>query len=783
MKSIFIAILFCVLFNTDVYSIGVKHTLSGFITEAGSSELLMGVNVYVSALQTGTVSNTYGFYSLSLPPGTYEVQFSFIGFEKQKLKIDLSRDLEANISLNPAPLIQGIEVTAESALQEFGNRMSQIVLPVQKVKELPVLLGEKDVFKTLQLLPGVQKGNEGTSGLYIRGGGLDQNLILLDDAVVYNASHLFGFFSVFNSDAVKSIELTKGGFPARYGGRLSSVIEMNMKDGNKKHFAANGSVGLIASRLTLEGPLIKDKSSFLLSVRRTYADALARPFMTLNKGITNLYFYDINAKLNYEYDTKNRLFFSVYTGRDKYQHRAEDERQKSKSGIYWQNLTATLRWNRLINNRLFSNSSLIYSHYDLNIYNTSQNAGYSSFTQSYRSGITDLSTKTDFLYQPSPKHTIRTGLVLTHHSFSPSAYVRTDQEVELVNQRAPKINSVESGLYVEDEIRLGTRTVLCPGFRLSGFITTSKSFILPEPRMTINYQLLPEISAKASFTVMNQSVHLLSNTGTGLPTDLWVPSTDQILPENSHQFALGLTHYRKDPGLKFSLEGYYKTSEHVISYKEGASFLGISDPEEAEKITWENMITSGKGWSYGAELFIEKSTGRLSGWIGYTLSWTKLQFDEINQGKTFFARYDRRHDISIVAVYKVREGFLISANWVYGSGNAISIPRSQYHAYAHDPFAVYSEWFYGTPWQQGDFNDYGGKNDFRMRAYHRLDVNMSFTKNKKRGIRKWELGVYNLYNRQNPYFYFISGSNHKYWVTQRSLFPFIPSLTYSFTFK
>ncbi|HPS84718.1 MAG TPA: TonB-dependent receptor plug domain-containing protein, partial [Bacteroidales bacterium] len=604
------------------------------------------------------------------------------GFASQSLLVKPGETKEMNIVLSPSAELKEVVIT-DSVLNKVSDnsQMSNFQLPVEYVKEIPALLGEKDVFKALQLLPGVQKGNEGSSGLYVRGGGPDQNLIILDDATVYNANHLFGFFSLFNGDALKSIELIKGGFPARYGGRLSSVVDMNMKDGNREKLCGEGGIGVISSRLTLEGPVIKNKSSFLISGRRTYLDALMRPFMNKANGTFGYYFYDLNAKINYEFDKKNRLYLSGYFGRDKFHFTESYDLSSSssrfKAGLFWENATATFRWNHVFSNKLFSNASLIFSNYGLNIYEEEKYDD-SRFSLDYSSGIRDLGLKYDFAFYPNTNHTIRYGLQSTWHRFKPSAVVLEITSTDDFVSEISSIHTLENSLYIEDEWKWN-RWRGNIGIRAYDFIADSCHYISPEPRFAAGFMLTELSSIKASWTMMNQSVHLLSNTGMGLPTDLWVPSTKNLRPQRAWQAALG---YARDlpKGLALTIEGYYKKSDDVIGYREGASFLMINDPTDANQFSWEDNITVGQSWSYGGEFLLQKKTGKWTGWVGYTLSWTQLQFDELNSGKKFYAKYDRRHDISIVNMYKINDVFTLSCVWVFSSGNALNLPVETYDA-------------------------------------------------------------------------------------------------------
>lgn len=538
-----------------------KYTISGYTREKGSLELLTGVSVYQPGNSVGTASNNYGFYSLTLPAAdSVELAFSYVGYRPEIRRVKLRQNIELNVELEPSAVLQEVEIVDSEQRERVSEavQMSNIEIPVAQIKTIPALLGEKDVMKVIQLMPGVQKGSEGNSGIYVRGGGPDQNLIILDDATVYNASHLFGFFSLFNGDAIKSVEMTKGGFPARYGGRLSSVIELNMKDGNKEEVHGEGGIGLIASRLTLEGPLKKGVSSFLISGRRTYADVLARPFMP--KGIkVGYYFYDLNAKVNYDFGRKNKLYLSGYFGQDRFSQNEEPGNgNRTKIGINWGNATGTLRWNHLFNDRLFANASLIYSQYRFNIFMEENNRNDEGFALDYLSGIRDIGLKYDFDFLPNPQHSVRMGVLSTYHRFKPRALVVRNTEIGKHTREVSNIDVLESGVYIEDTYRPFPQLRLNAGIRLSHFGVKGKSYFRPEPRLGVSYRLFEDLSLKASYATMNQYVHLLSNTGIGLPTDLWVPSTKKIAPQRSQQVALGLAKDFLERNLMLTVEGYYK---------------------------------------------------------------------------------------------------------------------------------------------------------------------------------------------------------------------------------
>jgi len=628
-----------------------NFTISGYVKEEGSRELLPGVTVYIPELKTGVSTNSYGFYSLTISKGEYELKYSFIGYETQSHRIVLDKDIPLNIFITPTSLALE-EVIVKGDLTEMESeksQMSAISIPVESIADIPAFLGEKDVLKVIQLMPGVQSGSEGSTGLYVRGGGPDQNLIILDDATVYNANHLFGFFSVFNGDALKSVELYKGGFPARFGGRLSSVIKMDMKDGNKEELHGKVGVGILSSSLTLEGPIKKGKTSFLVSGRRTYFDLLTLPFQPADtKG--GYYFYDLNVKVNLEFSDRDKLYISGYFGRDKFWFKDNyDPDNKTKANLGWGNSTSTMRWNHQYSKRLFGNTSFIFSKYDFKIKAEDEYNG-DEYSLSYISSIRDYSIKYDLDYFPNPNHFVKFGLISTTHKFVPSALVIKETGFETIDNTDP-FNSLESAIYVEDDMKLFNKINVNAGIRFSHFVHDKVNYFKPEPRLSIAWQLQHDLSLKASYASMNQYIHLLTNSGIGLPTDLWVSSTDRVKPQSSQQIALGLARDIVSRNLTITLEGYYKKSDNVINYKEGASFLVLDDPESSEEVSWEDNITSGQAWSYGAELFVQRKIGKFTGWLGYTLSRTEMQFDELHFGQKFLAKYDRTHDISLVGIF------------------------------------------------------------------------------------------------------------------------------------
>jgi hypothetical protein len=780
-----------------------RITISGFVKEKGSQELLTGANVYIPGTSTGAVTNNYAFYSLTIPASdSVTIAYSLVGYETASHTIAARQDIELNVMLSSIRQLDEVTISARKQEDNVSRsaQMSVVEIPIEQIKKIPSLLGEKDVLRGLQLMPGVQKGSEGQTGLYVRGGGPDQNLIILDDAVVYNASHLFGFFSVFNSDAIKRVELTKGGFPARYGGRLSSVVEMDMKEGSKEKLHGEGGIGIISSRLTLEGPLSKGKSSFLISGRRTYIDVLAAPVlksMEKKEGQNGFrpgyYFYDLNAKINYDLGPKDKIYVSGYLGQDKFYVKEEHGTFKMKAGLDWGNATGTIRWNHVLNRKLFANTALIFTHFN---FSTSSyfregigtEGGTSESRMRYDSKIQDLSFKTDFDFYPNASHAIKFGVQATRHKSMPSAIALSgtysDDNIDPVEK--PDY-SLEGGAYAEDTWQPFEALKMNLGFRLSYFKADKKVYINPEPRFSAALRLAPDFSAKASYARMNQYVHLLSNTGLGLPTDLWVTSTERIAPQQSSQVAFGFAKDLQNRGLTVTLEGFYKDMKRILSYREGANFLGISG-ENANDVSWQDNVTSGKGWSYGSEFLIQKKSGKLSGWVGYTLSWIYWKFPELNNGRTFYPRYDRRHDLSVVGIYELSKRITFSASWIYGTGNALTVPAATYAPVSDAFFTGFdpSQKILNSSYKEFRTSDYPAKNNFRAEAFHRLDLGVQFHKKKKHYERTWEISVYNAYSRKNAFFYDLEqdwgNGNQKAQLKKYSLFPVLPSISYNFKF-
>ena len=766
-----------------------KATINGYIMENSSGENLIGATVFDHNSGLGSTSNYYGYYSLTLPVGEVTLDYSYVSAQKRQFIFYLAKDTTINIGLGFNKLLEEVVVSADKqvAVQET-TEMGTISLTRKQLQTRPAIGGEVDVIKVLQLLPGVQAGNEGSAGFYVRGGGPDQNLILLDGVPVYNTSHLFGFVSVFNSDAINNIKLIKGAFPARYGGRLSSVVEMSMKEGNMKRLRGSGNVGLIASSLTLEGPIVKDKTSFMVSGRRTYLDLIAKPFT--DDGYN---FFDVNVKINHRFSDRSRVYFSSYMGRDKgfladSQKKIEDggtsnptyTENETESRVKWGNSISLLRWNYVITPKLFSNLSLTRSSYDFEAFDVffqETKNDFDTLTEfqyfETSSNIRDLGMKLDFDFFPHPDHYVRFGLQAIDHNFKPNVVGVLSNERVDTSFNASDITAREYSFYVEDDFKLSPKLKANLGIHLSGFDVNSRFYRSFQPRASLRYLFNKDFSVKASYSRMAQFLHLLTNPGLGLPTDLWVPATDRIAPQESSQYSLEFAYSFPELGLEATIEGYYKELDNLIEYKEGANLLRLNED-------WQDKVVSGHGESYGVELFFRRNWDNMEGWLGYTLAWANRTFEEINFGNSFPYRYDRRHDVKLAITRHLRTNIQASANWVYGTGIALTLPFAQYMG----PTGLVGR----TGSQNMVLYDFGARNAFRQRASHRLDIGISFVKDKKWGKRTWLVTIYNVYSRRNPLFIetrpvmAITNEKPVTHFRERTLFPIVPSVTYLFEF-
>lgn len=771
-------------------------TLSGYIKDASNGESLPAASIFISEIKKGVKANVYGFYSITIPSGTYTVRTTYVGFEALNKTLNLEDDTKQDFELSKRRyetkkvIVKSKKADANVQSTEVGVHQ----LSVADVKKLPVILGEVDILKAIQLLPGVNSAGEGQSGFYVRGGGPDQNLILLDDAPVYNSGHLFGFFSVFNADAIKDVKLIKGGMPAQYGGRLSSVVDITMKDGNNKDYQVDGGIGLIASRLAIQGPLVKDKASFIVSARRTYIDALTKPFVNKESAFagSGYYFYDLNAKVNYKFSDKDRLYLSGYFGRDVFTFK--NETGNFNIDIPWGNSTGTLRWNHLFNDKTFMNTTLLYNDYNFAFNGTFQdNAAFKLF-----SGIQDIGAKTDIDYFSSFNHNFKGGINYTFHTFTPSTVQGQTGGVELNPELVPKKFAHELGAYIQDEFDIGKHIKINAGLRYSRFLqvgpytrysfadedkkiktdslTYTRSDIAAdyggfEPRFNIRFALNNNSSIKASIARNYQYLHLVTNNGSTLPTDLWTPSSYYVQPQKGWQYSAGYFRNFFDDKLETSFEVYYKTMDNLIEYREGYT------PDEIRDVDYDFVF--GDGTAYGAEFFVNKVAGRWTGWISYTLAWTKRSFRDLNDGLEYYAKYDQRHNLSIINTYEVNKKWTLSTLFVFGSGTRVTLPTALYTIVNNGNTSLVQA--------------FDRLNNQKIPAYHRFDISAIYTpkpKKEKRWQGSWSFGIYNVYNRQNPYFLYLdlpgditdpAGVEVK--VKQVSVFPIIPSITYNFKWK
>ncbi|MEZ4939841.1 MAG: TonB-dependent receptor [Saprospiraceae bacterium] len=754
-------------------------TVTGRLTDADNGEALIGATVEAIGLQKGNVSNEYGFYSFTLPGGgdSVTLRFSYLGYETALRRIKPGAEaLRLDVALHPEGTVISEVVIKANTLEDKvkSTEMSVMTLSTRDAKALPALFGEVDLIKILQLKPGVASGSEGTTGIFVRGGGGDQNLIVLDEAVVYNPNHLFGFFSTFNSDAVKDLKVYKGGFPAQYGGRLSSVIDVRMKEGNNQEYDVTGGLGLISSRLTVEGPIQKNKSSFIVSGRRTYADLITRGINSANADdpeynpIPDYYFYDLNTKVNFTLTEKDRLYLSGYFGRDVFKFKDE-----SFNFLFdWGNATGTARWNHIFGPKLFANTTFTYSDYRYRIRNILQ-----GFSFNLGSNVVDANTKVDFYYQPSNEHTIRFGGNVTYHEFDVARLKFGSDSGDINFESGQDFNGVEYGLYIADEWAATDRLKLNYGLRLSAWQNNPAFYARVEPRVAANYGLSEKWSIKASYARMNQYVHLLASSGLSLPTDIWYPSTEGVKPEISDQIALGTSYLFRDKWL-ITWEGWYKWLQNQVDFIDGAE-LFANDALEGE-------LAIGSGYAFSPlELEIEKKEGRLTGWIGYTLSWVKRgKFKDINGGDYFPPRFDTRHNLSVVGLYDLARKWQLTATWVYTSGYVSWLPLGRYT-------------FQDVP--GGEFQAvvpvYGPRNTFRYPPYMRFDLGIVYKWKTRRSEQDLTISIYNATDRRNPYFIYLDaeleeiGQNGQtvevptaITAKQVSLFPILPSVTWNFKF-
>ncbi|MCB0521807.1 MAG: TonB-dependent receptor [Lewinellaceae bacterium] len=764
--------------------LGQQVTISGTVNDDSNGETLIGATILETTSGNGTSTNEYGFYSLALPLGndTLTVEYSYVGFQTRRLRILPNKDRKVNVKLGTGIELQEVVVKANSYQEQIrSTEMSVEEITTREVKVIPALLGETDILKTIQLKPGIPSGSEGTTGLYVRGGGGDQNLIVLDEAVVYNANHLFGFFSTFNTDAIKDLKLYKGGFPAQYGGRLSSVIDVRMKEGNNQRFAGTGGIGLITSRLTLEGPIQKDKSSFIVSGRRTYADLITRQINKANEDkedytpIPDYYFYDLNTKVNFTLGEKDHLYLSGYFGRDVFNFNSDF----FDFNFYWGNVTGTARWNHVFSPKLFANTTYTYSKYNYNI-----ETKVTGFSFKIGSDVQDNNLKTDFYYALNNRHTLRFGVNTTHHQFGVGRLKAGSDDGEISFSGGNDYTGASFGAYLADEAAFGVHWKVNYGLRLSGFTNDNKFYAGVEPRLATVYNVNPDLSFKASYARMYQYLHLVTTSGIALPTDVWYPSTSKIRPQYSDQIAIGV---EKVLGGKYLItnEYYVKWLNNQVDFVDGARLFANND--------LESEFAIGRGYGYGLELSIEKQEGKLKGWIGYTLALVKRgKFEPLDAsrnfsdaGNYFFPRYDRRHDVSVVAMYDLSKRITLSATVVYGSGDRTWMPVGRF---------TFQEVYGGDP--QEFVPVFGERNAIRLPYFFRSDAAIVYRFFPKWGESDLTFSVFNLTNRRNAFFLYIEPQYENkdeplenpiaiptgLKLKQVSLFPIIGSITFNFKF-
>ncbi len=797
-----------------------SYTISGYIEDAATGERLIGCIVKdADDNNLITTSNDFGFYSLKIHKNKIKLKVIYVGYQKFEKEFSLHQDTTVDITLKLENEIQKVVVSTDR-MNVQSTQMSKINVPIEKIQNLPVIFGEVDLLKTLQLMPGVQSGTEGSNGIYVRGGGPDENLILLDGVPVYNVSHMFGFFSVFNTAAIKNVTLYKGGFPAHYGGRLSSVIDVTMKDGNMKKFDGEVSIGIIASKFTIEGPIKKNKTSFIISARRTYIDLLAAPLIKIfaqhkdtepngdtyiDKPFGGYFFYDFNAKITHNLSSKDRIFLSLYAGKDFAFF--NDNTSGTNSGypfkenqdfkLNWGNTIASIRWNHTFSKNLFMNTLLTHSNFNFGLkyagssfYQDSSSKYSENYKAGYLSGINDDALSVNFDYIPNVKHRIKFGINAIYHTFLPG---KIDFSMNISEPKikfdttfgSQKLYAPELAIYAEDNIKLNNWLKFNVGIRISSFKVRDTLFWHPEPRISMRILLSKNFSVKLSYAEMMQYLHFLTNNTIGLPVDLWMPATNIIVPENSKQTALGISWLIKNK-ITLSAEIFYKDMNNLIEFKDGESIFS-SPGEGGMGEVWENKVSQGYGNSYGFELFIQKNYGKLTGWISYTFAHSNRIFPDINNGKMFPFKYDRRHDISIVAMYKLNKNINFGLTWVFGSGTPITLKKAEFFG-INGPNGYEQNGNHIT--FMGD-SYYGGRNSYRLPSYQRLDISVNISKQKKHGTRTWSLGVYNLYNHINPFFvtyyrgrrHWENGKfidNNKTYLRIISIFQVMPIISYKF---
>ena len=774
----------------------IKVTVSGHITDKASGETLIGAGVLTEG--AGAATNNYGFYTLTIPQGKHlTLRYSYVGYDDATVTLDLLRDTTINVALKANTEIKEAVVSAQRESGIMATKMSAIEIPMNMIKNTPVLFGEADVLKTIQLMPGVQSGAEGFSGIYVRGGGPDENLLLLDGISLYNAEHMLGLFSIFQPEAVKKVTLYKGSFPARYGGRTSSIIDVRTNDGNLQETHGTIGVGVLSDKFHLEGPIAKGRTAYSISARGMHT-FLFDGILRAAKVPANYYFFDMNGKLTHRFSDRDRLFLNAYYGRDIFHFMDEDEyeiaggsneyrRYDDKTHIRWGNLLTSVRWNHVFNGRLFSNATVAFTDYRMRMgYTTSEKSQDTKYFYKYKfdygSGIRDLTAKIDFDYTPAPRHIIKFGGEYVNHAYIPETYTTVEKENDkgqmvtdttYTNKKEKNRLGHEMSFYIEDDFTVGGWLTLNPGVHLAMFLTSGRTYWSPEPRMSAKVDFGKGVSVKAAYSRMAQYVHLLSSAQITLPIDLWVPITRNIKPVTADQYSLGL-YYNGLPGWEFSVEGYWKDMHNVLEYKDGVSFMASSQ-------SWEDNVVMGDGRAYGVEVFIQKTIGKTTGWLGYTLAKSDRVFSNglINNGERYPYRYDRRHNISLVVNQRLGKKWDLSAVWTFATGGTTTIPERESIVMLPD----------GT-FTQIDYAPH--RNNYRLPPSHRLNIGVNYHKRLRRGESIWNFGVYNAYNRLNPNFVYYKadtkGNSESSLYTRKAklksvtILPIIPSFSYTYNF-
>lgn len=772
MKHFYISLII----NLLSYNIYAQYTnISGYIKDAETGETLAGAVININGTTTATTANAFGFYNFRLPANdTLNIVVSYIGYKKTMKSIITTENKVVHFFLESNNVLHEVEVVADKIERIDKIAQNSIIhIPIKDIKLMPQLFGESNLLKSLQMLPGIGSGNEGSSGIFVRGGSPDQNLILLDDIPLYYVSHYGGFFSAFNSDALSNVTVIKGGFPAKYGGRLSTVLDIRMKDGNNQKFQGSASIGLLSSKASIQGPIVKGKSSYMLSFRKSNIDYLMRTITSLETGTgMGISFYDLNAKVNHQLSDKNRLYVSFYSGNDRFFAKTSPRSNFGFEAEYnnrWGNYAASTRWNHIFGHRLFSNITLLATQYHLAYTNESSDS-VSFIHNEFKSSITDFGAKADFEWNINQLFSLKYGGVSTLHRFNPGIFnLQFDDSVTIYNSK--QVESIETDFYAENSFSIRNWFSGNIGFRYSIYQSDNKKYFSWQPRINLRLALTTNLSVKSSYATVNQNLHLLTNSGMGMPTDLWVPATPKASPEQAVQYTLGMASSVFKNRFELSIEAYYKEMKNLIAYSEGTSFFTGQ--------YWEDKIEiAGKGLSKGVEFLLQKKNGNTTGWLAYTLSKTTRQFENINSGNEYLFKYDQTHNFNFVLNEQVSDKWTFSIQWVFRTGTPVTVPVSRYSV-------INYAWYNGYYDFNSEGHVYNGRNSYRFLNYHRLDVGVTYKKEKKKGVAEWNFSIYNAYGRINPSYYEYDHNtynNNSTRIRAISLFPFLPSVSYSFWF-